>query len=102
MQKNVTQNSCNGKRNRSTLQQTKQRSRTSFTTMRRMRMQLILAGVLAIFGIVLFLCSFIVPPTGIIDSSVLVAGGEVFTFSGSLIGIDVRAKMKYIASRSEK
>lgn len=63
---------------------------------RKMRMQLILAAVLAVFGMILFLCSFIVPPTGIIDSSVLVAGGEAFTFSGSLIGIDVRAKMKYM------
>lgn len=63
---------------------------------RKMRFQLILAAVLAIFGIVLFIASFVVPPTGIIDSSVLVAAGEVFTFSGSLIGIDLNAKLKYM------
>lgn len=68
-------------------------TRTSLPT-RKLRIQLILAVVLAVFGMILFVVSFVVPPTGIIDSSVLVAGGEAFTFSGSLIGIDYSYKAK--------
>ena len=64
---------------------------------RKLRIQLILAVVLAVFGILLFIASFVAPPTGIIDSSVLVAGGEAFTFSGSLIGIDYSYKAKRLS-----
>ncbi len=64
---------------------------------RKLRIQLILAVVLAVFGMILFVVSFVVPPTGIIDSSVLVAGGEAFTFSGSLIGIDYSYKAKRLS-----
>lgn len=63
---------------------------------RKMRLQLVLAVVLAVFGMLLFVVAFLVPPTGIIDTSVLVAGGEVFTFSGALIGVDYSYKAKYI------
>ena len=52
--------------------------------------QLIVAIVLCFFGIVLMIVSFVVPPQGVIDSSVLVATGEVFTFSGALMGIDYK------------
>lgn len=64
---------------------------------RKLRIQLVLAVVLAVFGILLFIASFVAPPTGIIDSSVLVAGGEAFTFSGSLIGIDYSYKAKRLS-----
>ena len=64
---------------------------------RKLRIQLILAVVLAVFGMILFVVSFVAPPTGIIDSSVLVAGGEAFTFSGSLIGIDYSYKAKRLS-----
>lgn len=47
-----------------------------------------LAVLLVIFGLLLFAASFAVPPLGVIDNSVLVATGEVFTFAGSIIGID--------------
>lgn len=56
--------------------------------------QLILGFALAIFGMVLLVVSFFVPPMGIIDASVLSAIGEVFTFSGALIGIDYNYKYK--------
>ena len=56
--------------------------------------QLILGFALAIFGMVLLVVSFFVPPMGIIDASVLAATGEVFTFSGALIGIDYNYKYK--------
>ena len=52
--------------------------------------QLIAAIGLCVFGTVLITTSFFVPPQGVIDSSVLVASGEVFTFSGALMGIDYK------------
>ena len=57
--------------------------------------QLILGFVLAIFGMALLILSFFVPPMGIIDASVLAAIGEVFTFSGALIGIDYHYKARH-------
>jgi len=66
----------------------------TINTQRKLRIQLILATIIALSGIVLFIASFIVPPTGVIHSSVLVASGELFTFSGSLIGIDYSYKVK--------
>ena len=56
--------------------------------------QLLIAVALASFGMALIIASFFVPPTGVIDSSVLVAIGEVFTFSGSLFGIDYHYSVK--------
>ncbi len=58
------------------------------------RLQLILAVVLCTFGCVLITVSFFTPPSGVIDNSVLVAFGEILTFSGSLIGIDYHYKAK--------
>ena len=40
------------------------------------------------------------PPVGIIDSSVLVAFGEMSTFAGALLGIDYR--YRYDASKHYK
>ena len=57
-------------------------------------MQLGLSVVLVFFGIGLLIASFIVPPTGVIDSSVLVAYGETLTFVGALIGVDYSYKYK--------
>ena len=54
--------------------------------------QLITAITLCLFGLVLMIVSFVMPPEGVIDSSVLVATGEVFTFSGALMGIDYKYK----------
>ena len=54
--------------------------------------QLITALTLCLFGLVLMIVSFVLPPQGVIDSSVLVATGEVFTFSGALMGIDYKYK----------
>ena len=66
----------------------------------KMTIQLLLGCFLAIFGVVLLTISFFVPPTGIIHSSVLAAIGEVFTFSGALIGIDYSYKYKTIKYHS--
>lgn len=56
--------------------------------------QLILGFILAIFGMIMLVASFFVPPMGIIDASVLAAIGEVFTFSGCLLGVDYTYKFK--------
>lgn len=61
-----------------------------------MTIQLFLGCFLAIIGVVLLFISFFVPPMGVIDASVLAAIGEVFTFSGALIGIDYSYKYKSI------
>ena len=46
------------------------------------------------FGVGLTVAAFIVPPTGVIDPSVLTAFGEILTFAGSLIGIDYHYRFK--------
>lgn len=60
----------------------------------KLSIQLWMAVVLVIFGIVLIVASFIVPPLGVIDSSVLVAYGETLTFVGALVGVDYSYKYK--------
>ena len=58
------------------------------------KMQLILAVSLCVFGGMLLLAGFIAPPVGEIHHSVLIAFGEILTFSGSLIGIDYKYRYK--------
>lgn len=60
----------------------------------KMTIQLWLGVALASFGVILIIASFLCPPVGVIDASVLAAIGEVFTFSGSILGIDYHYKMK--------
>ena len=56
--------------------------------------QLILAVSLCGFGSILLIAGFICPPLGEIHHSVLIAFGEILTFSGSLIGIDYHYRYK--------
>ena len=58
------------------------------------KVQLILFVGLCVFGGVLLIAGFCCPPVGEIHHSVLIAFGEILTFSGSLIGIDY--KYRYI------
>ena len=60
----------------------------------RHRVQLWVAVVMVAFGVIIIMVSFFIPPLGVIDSSVLVAFGEVLTFSGSLLGIDYKYKLR--------
>ena len=55
--------------------------------MKKEETQLIVACLLVVLGAGLLIAGFIVPPVGIIDSSVLIAFGEIATFAGSLFGI---------------
>ena len=56
--------------------------------------QLITAAVLSLGGLVLLFCGLYIDPQGQIHESLLVAFGEVMTFSGSLMGIDYHYKSK--------
>jgi len=58
------------------------------------KVQLILAVSLCVFGGMLLLAGFCCPPLGEIHHSVLIAFGEILTFSGSLIGIDYHYKYR--------
>lgn len=60
--------------------------------------QLLLATLLVLFGVALITVSFLVPPTGVIDPTVLTAFGEILTFAGALIGIDAKYKSDIPAS----
>jgi len=53
-----------------------------------MKPQLIIAFACVFAGIGLIAASFVVPPLGVIDSSILVAYGETLTFVGALVGVD--------------
>lgn len=56
---------------------------------------------LTVFGCCLLVAGFIVAPMGIIDNSVLVAVGEVFTFSGCILGVNYayQSKLKKLEIR---
>lgn len=59
-----------------------------------MKHQIFLAVMLVIFGVVLISSAFFVPPTGVIDPTVLTAFGEILTFAGAIIGIDYHHRVK--------
>lgn len=59
-----------------------------------------LACGLIFVGVVLLFSAFWVPPLGIIHESILVAFGEILTFSGALIGIDYTYRYKLLQLRS--
>jgi hypothetical protein len=56
--------------------------------------QLIVAIMLCGFGCGLLLAGFVCPPLGEVHHSVLIAFGEILTFSGSLIGIDYKYRYR--------
>ncbi|RHU30422.1 MULTISPECIES: hypothetical protein [unclassified Parabacteroides] len=62
--------------------------------MKRLTVQLIIAILLTLSGIVLLFSGFWIDPQGLIDSSVLVAFGEISTFAGALFGVDYSYKFK--------
>lgn len=55
---------------------------------------LILAFFLTLFGCGMLLGGFLVNPLGAISQSVLISAGEVFTFAGSVLGINTTYKSK--------
>ena len=69
--------------------------------MKRITVQLIIAILLTVSGIVLLFSGFWVDPDGLIDSSVLVAFGETCTFAGALFGVDYSYKIKSVQNERE-
>lgn len=61
----------------------------------------LLAGFLTLFGCGLLVAGFIVVPTGEIHNSVLISTGEVFTFVGSIFGINTTYKSKLEGKKNE-
>lgn len=68
---------------------------------RRMTIQLWTAFLLAMGGMTLLIMGFWVCPTGEIHNSVLIAFGEVCSFSGGLFGIDYTYKYKKYHAKSK-
>ena len=62
--------------------------------MKRLTIQLIIAILLTLSGIVLLFSGFWINPQGLIDNSVLVAFGDISTFAGALFGVDYTYKFK--------
>jgi hypothetical protein len=56
--------------------------------------QLAIAITLCTFGCTMLVAGFVAPPLAEIHHSVLIAFGEILTFSGSLIGIDYKYRYK--------
>lgn len=62
--------------------------------MKKVTIQLIVAILLTMSGIVLLFSGFWIAPAGEIHNSVLVAFGEISTFAGALFGVDYSYKIK--------
>ena len=65
-----------------------------------LNVRLIVAVILTIVGSGLLIAGFIVPPLGVIDSSVLVAFGETSTFVAAVLGIDYNYKYQILKIKS--
>jgi len=70
---------------------------------KKLTIQLVLGCVLCVAGLTLLFVGCFIPPKGEIHSSMLVAFGEVSTFSGALIGVDYHYKFKeYVQQLRDK
>ncbi len=70
------------------------------TLKQKLDLRLVVAVVLTIVGSGLLIAGFIVPPLGMIDSSVLVAFGETSTFVAALLGIDYNYKYQMYKTKA--
>lgn len=69
--------------------------------MKKLTVQLVMAILLVLSGIVLLFSGFWIAPAGEIDNSVLVAFGETCTFAGALCGVDYTYKKRMINHEKE-
>lgn len=60
----------------------------------KLTIQLIIACIVTLAGLVLIFCGFWVSPTGEIHNSVLVGFGEALSFAGALFGVDYTYKFR--------
>lgn len=65
----------------------------------KLTIQVILATILVIAGVVMLFLGFYTAPVGTIHDSVLIGYGEVSTFAGALLGIDYSYKYKMFKAR---
>lgn len=65
------------------------------------RIKLWLAVGLIVFGAIMLIAGFCVPPLGVIDSSILIAFGEVSTFAGAVLGINYSYQIKLAEIRRD-
>lgn len=73
------------------------------TKQSKLTIQLWMATLLVLSGIVLLFAGFWVKPLGEIHNSVLIAFGEMSTFAGALFGVDYTYKYKhYIHKMNDK
>lgn len=68
----------------------------------KLKFQFLTSAVLIIVGCGLLIAGFCVPPVGIIDSSVLIAFGEILTFVGAIFGIDYTYRIKVSNNKEDK
>ena len=69
--------------------------------MKRLTIQLVMAILLVLSGIVLLFSGFWIAPSGEIHNSGLVAFGEISTFAGALFGVDYSYKIKQVKDEKE-
>lgn len=62
--------------------------------MKQNEIRLCTAVIMATMGLLLLFVALFIPPQGVIDTSVLVAFGEVLTFAGALFGIDYAYRIR--------
>ena len=60
----------------------------------KLNIQVLTAAILSIGGLIMLYCGVFIDPQGQVHESLLVAFGEVATFSGALMGIDYVYKKK--------
>lgn len=65
----------------------------------KLTIQVFMAVALVIAGVVMLFLGFYIEPPGQIHDSVLIAYGEVSTFSGSLLGLDYHYKYKMFVDK---
>lgn len=70
------------------------KTKTKAKTRAHLKIQLVIASALAAIGAALLIAGLVIPPTGEIHYSVLIAVGEILTFVGSTLGIDYHYKFK--------
>lgn len=68
----------------------------------KLTIQVILAVLLVITGVILLFLGFYAPTVGEIHDSVLIAYGEVSTFAGSLCGVDYHYKYKIFVEEQKR
>lgn len=68
----------------------------------KMTIQLWVACIMCMAGLVLIFSGFWVAPEGEIHQSVLVAFGEVATFAGALFGVDYSYRMRSRGANDDK